>query len=126
MQHCQRTRGRRDLELAYEQGRGSETEEWKTGEKNSPPLSSLLLSIHLSRHCTGSSMPISPLFLTMGIYLVVQWLRLLAPNAAGLGSTPGWGTKIPCAMWYGLKINKIKMFLITAQEVLLVLSQFGK
>ena len=24
----------------------------------------------------------------------VQWLRLQAPNAGGLGSIPGWGTKI--------------------------------
>ena len=27
--------------------------------------------------------------------LVVQWLRLHAPNAGGLGSIPGQGTKIP-------------------------------
>ena len=29
----------------------------------------------------------------MGISLVVQWLRLRAPNAGGLGSTPGQGTR---------------------------------
>jgi len=28
---------------------------------------------------------------------VVQWLRLLAPNARGLRSIPGQGTKIPRA-----------------------------
>ena len=27
-----------------------------------------------------------------GTCLVVQWLRLCAPNAGGLGSIPGWGT----------------------------------
>ena len=27
--------------------------------------------------------------------LAVQWLRLHAPSAEGMGSTPGWGTK-PC------------------------------
>ena len=26
--------------------------------------------------------------------LVVQWLRLWAPNAGDSGSIPGWGTKI--------------------------------
>ena len=28
-----------------------------------------------------------------GISLMVQWLRLSAPNAEGLGSIPGWGTR---------------------------------
>ena len=28
-----------------------------------------------------------------GTSLVVQWLRLCAPNAGGLGSIPGWGTR---------------------------------
>ena len=30
-----------------------------------------------------------------GTSLVVQWLRLHAPNAGGPGSIPGQGTKIP-------------------------------
>ena len=30
--------------------------------------------------------------------LVVQWLRLRALNAEGMGSIPGWGTKNPHAM----------------------------
>jgi len=30
-------------------------------------------------------------------FLVVQWIRLHAPNAGGLGSIPGQGTKISCA-----------------------------
>ena len=28
-----------------------------------------------------------------GTYLVVQWLRLCTPNAGGLGSIPGQGTR---------------------------------
>ena len=28
-----------------------------------------------------------------GASLVGQWLRLYAPNAGGLGSIPGWGTR---------------------------------
>ena len=28
---------------------------------------------------------------------MVQWLRLHTSNAGGMGSIPGWGTKIPCA-----------------------------
>ena len=31
--------------------------------------------------------------------LVVQWLRFHASNAAGAGSIPGWGTKIPPTVW---------------------------
>ena len=27
--------------------------------------------------------------------LVVQWLKLCTSNAEGVGSIPGWGTKIP-------------------------------
>ena len=29
-----------------------------------------------------------------GTSLAVQWLRLYAPNAVGMGSIPGWETKI--------------------------------
>ena len=38
-----------------------------------------------------------------GTSLVVQWLRLHASNAGGVGSVPGWGTEIPYAMGYGKK-----------------------
>ena len=31
----------------------------------------------------------------LGTSLVVQWLRLHAPNGGGLGSIPGRGTRIP-------------------------------
>ena len=42
----------------------------------------------------------------VGTSLVVQWLRLCAPNAGGVGSIPGKGTKIPHATQHGQKINK--------------------
>ena len=35
---------------------------------------------------------------SQGISLVVQWLRLHASSAGGLGSIPGQGTKIPHAV----------------------------
>ena len=31
---------------------------------------------------------------TEGISLAVQWLGLLASTAGGMGSIPGWGTKV--------------------------------
>ena len=34
---------------------------------------------------------------------MVQWLRLCASNAEGAGLIPGWGTRIPHAMWYDQK-----------------------
>ena len=41
---------------------------------------------------------------------MVQWLRLHALTAEGLGSIPSWGTKIPYAVWKSQKIyiNKFK------------------
>ena len=42
-----------------------------------------------------------------GTSLVVQWLRLGASNAGGMGSIPAWGTKIPHAMQCSQK-NKQK------------------
>ena len=38
-----------------------------------------------------------------GDLLVVQWFRLCASNAGGMGLIPGWGTKIPHATWRGKK-----------------------
>ena len=35
--------------------------------------------------------------------LVVQWLRLCASTAGGLGLIPGQGTKIPHATWHNQK-----------------------
>ena len=41
------------------------------------------------------------LFFKGGTSLVVQWLRLRAATAGGAGVIPGWGTKIPHAVWHG-------------------------
>ena len=49
--------------------------------------------------------------------LVVQLLRLCPSNAGGVGSIPGWGTKVPHAAWhsqkerkkYTLKINRYNL-----------------
>ena len=40
---------------------------------------------------------------------MIQWLRLYAPNAGGLGSIPGWGTKISYAIKHGQKKKKDKV-----------------
>ena len=45
-----------------------------------------------------------------GTSLVVQWLRLRAYSAGGIGSIPGWGNKIPPAVWYSQKKEKEKMW----------------
>ena len=36
---------------------------------------------------------------------MVQWLRLHASTAGGMGLTSGQGTKIPLAVWYSQKRN---------------------
>ena len=41
-----------------------------------------------------------------GTSLVVQWLRFYTPDTAGMGSIPGWGTKIPHDAQNGLKKKK--------------------
>ena len=43
---------------------------------------------------------------SLGTSLVVQWLGLQASSAGGSGSIPGWGPKIPHAMWHGQKNPK--------------------
>ena len=49
-----------------------------------------------------------------GTSLAVQWLRLYASNAGGVGSIPGQGTKIPHAMWPKDKSkSKIKYMAVT-------------
>ena len=37
----------------------------------------------------------------LGIFLVVQWLRLCASTAGGVGLIPSWGTKILHVMGHG-------------------------
>jgi len=41
-----------------------------------------------------------------GISLVVQWLRLHAPTAGGMGSILGWGTNMPHALCLAKKKEK--------------------
>ena len=44
-------------------------------------------------------------------FLVVQWLRLCAPNTGGAGSVlryRGWGTKTPHAVWHSQKVKDYK------------------
>ena len=41
---------------------------------------------------------------------MVQWLGLCSFTAKGLGSIPGWETKIPQAMWYRKKKKIPKVF----------------
>ena len=43
---------------------------------------------------------------TLGASLMVQWLRLQAPNAGEAGLIPGWRTKIPHGAQWGLKEKK--------------------
>ena len=40
---------------------------------------------------------------------MVQWLRLHTPKTGGMGSIPGWGTKIPQAVWCSQKKRKRKV-----------------
>ena len=47
--------------------------------------------------------------------MVVQWLRLQAPNAGGLGSIPSWGTKIPHAASCDQKKKKKRIFFLIQQ-----------
>ena len=44
--------------------------------------------------------------LRRGTSLAIQWLRLCAPTEVGMGSVPGWGTKIPHVMWHHQKKKK--------------------
>ena len=58
----------------------------------------------------------------MGTSLAVQWLRLGASNAGGMGSIPGWGTKIPHAVSWPKKKKKGQM--VNAMNLLYILQQF--
>ena len=46
----------------------------------------------------------------LGTSLEVWWLRLWASNAGGMGSIPGWGTKIPYAVWHDQKKKNLSLF----------------
>ena len=38
------------------------------------------------------------IIVSAGNFLAVQWLGLLASTVEGMGTVPGWGTKIPQTM----------------------------
>ena len=46
--------------------------------------------------------------------LVVQWLRFWASNVGDAGLIPGWGIKIPHAMWCSQKKKIIKIINFTS------------
>ena len=52
-----------------------------------------------------------------GIFLVVQWLRLQASNAATMGLIPGQGTKITPAVWPKKKKNKYEEDFQTREDI---------
>ena len=52
-----------------------------------------------------------------GIFLVVQWLRLRASNAAAMGLISGQGTKIAPAIWQKKKKNKYEEDFQTKEDI---------
>ena len=46
---------------------------------------------------------------SLGNFLEFQWLELCVFTARGMGSMPGWGTKISHATKHGSKKKKTKM-----------------
>ena len=58
------------------------------------------LSLALSRSLDA------PIEVSLGTSLAVQWLRLCAPSAGGMGSIPGHETEISHAMQHGQKPKK--------------------
>ena len=71
--------------------------------------SSLHPAIHsASGHPRKDLSPPADPFILKSLYrtsLVVQWLRLCAPNAGSTGLIPGQGPKVPHVAWGGQKIN---------------------
>ena len=53
----------------------------------------------------------------LGTSLAVWWLRLCTSNAGGMGSIPGWGTKIPYAVWHDQKKKKKIYFFLFQVEI---------
>ena len=65
-----------------------------------PPVS--VISWKLNWRCISTTSLGSPVILIAikekkymkGTFLAVQWLRPCTPNTGGMGSTPGWKTKV--------------------------------
>ena len=51
---------------------------------------------------------------TLGTSLVVQWLKLSAPTARGMGSILGWRAKIP--QWHMVQPKEKKDLLVQDQK----------
>ena len=57
---------------------------------------------------------------------MVQWLRLLAPNAGSMSSIPGWGTKIPHAVPHRLPLGVTPLWPRGFADVINVINQLIK
>ena len=67
-------------------------------------VSKVGMGFHFKNQCAGTS-------------LEVQWLRLHTSNVGGAGSIPGWGTKIPYAMWCSQKIKINLLSLVSGGHI---------
>ena len=56
---------------------------------------------------------------------MVQWLRVLALTAGGMGLISGPGTKIPHASRHGQKKKKKRMIMVTTQQQMLLQGSQG-
>ncbi|TEA33612.1 hypothetical protein DBR06_SOUSAS3910180, partial [Sousa chinensis] len=48
--------------------------------------------------------------------LVAQWFRLHAPNAGGLGSIPGQGTRVTCMPQLRVHMSQLRSLRATTKE----------
>ena len=66
------------------------------GEGSGNPLQYSCLENSMDRGTRRATVHgVAKIFKKSGTSLVVEWLRLCAPNAGGMGLNPGLGTKIP-------------------------------
>ena len=75
------------------------------------PVPTQSFCFSLSAQHSINYMSFSTLYYKIGFVgnsLTVQWLGLHAFTAEGTGSVPGWGTKIPQAVWCSQKKEKRK------------------
>ena len=64
-------------------------------------------SVFFSRQYTTASLFLNLKTASSGTSLVVQWLRTHTSTAGGMSAIPGWGTKIPHALWCSQKKKKL-------------------
>ena len=75
--------------------RGPSLEPDEGSSRTSPPSRQLPVRLYLGKSLKTHVIIVKP---TSGTSLVVQWLRLHASNAEGMGSIPAGGTKIPTCL----------------------------